>query len=68
MQQVRNPSHVHWCQQLILIRTLNDTLLENPQVEHEVYFSDLVTQMHHFKTRIPKVLHIGLSLGYAEAT
>jgi len=35
MQQVRNPSHVHWCQVLILIRTLNDTLLENPQVEHE---------------------------------
>ena len=29
MQQVRNPSHIHWCQMLILIRTMNETLLES---------------------------------------
>lgn len=32
--QIRNPSHIHWCQLLLLMRTLNETLLENPQVEH----------------------------------
>ena len=67
MQQVRNPLHVHWCQVLLLMRTLNDNLLEDPQIEHEQYFFDLMRQMHHFKSRIPKVLHIGLTME-AEAT
>ena len=62
MQQIRNPSHVHWIQVLLLIRTMNEMLLEDPSVEHGQYFTDLVRQMHHFKQRIPKVLHIGLTM------
>jgi len=47
---------------LLLIRTMNEMLLEDPSVEHGQYFTDLVRQMHHFKQRIPKVLHIGLTM------
>lgn len=47
---------------MLLIRTLNDTLLEGPQIEQSHYFKDMVQQMHHFKQRIPKVLHIGLQM------
>ena len=65
-QQVRNPAHVHWCQVLLLIRTMNEHLTED-SAEHGQYFSALVRAMHHFKQRIPKVLHIGLTLA-AQAT
>lgn len=45
---------------------MNEHLTEDP-TEHGQYFSDLVRAMHHFKQRIPKVLHIGLTLA-AQAT
>lgn len=61
-QQVRNAAHVHWCQTLVLIRTLNEWLLENPAVHHQQYFADLLRQLHHYRQRIPQVLHLGLSL------
>ena len=62
LRQIRNPAHVHWCQLLLLLRTLNNSLLANPQLEHQHFFEDLVRQVHHFKQRIPKVLHIGLTM------
>ena len=46
----------------MLVRTLNGVLLENPAAQHERYFEDFIRQMHHFKQRIPKVLHIGLTM------
>ena len=41
-QQVRNPAHIHWCQVLLLIRTMNEHLTEDPHAEHGQYFEDLV--------------------------
>ena len=59
---VRNPVHIQWCQVLILIRTLNEELLENPTVEHQEYFDDLVRLLRTFKQRFTAVLHIGIQI------
>ena len=47
---------------LILLRTLNEELLENPTVEHEDYFDDLVRLLRNFKQRFSIALHIGIQI------
>ena len=59
---VRNPVHVQWCQVLLLLRTLNEELLENPTVEHQGYFDDLARLLRNFKQRFTGVLHIGVQI------
>ena len=62
VHNVRNPVHIQWCQVLILIRTLNEELLDNPTVEHREYFDDLVRLLRNFKQRFTAVLHIGIQI------
>jgi len=60
--QVRNPAHLQWCQVLVLLRTLNNQLLEDPATEHTDYFVQLVKSLQFFRDRFAKVLHAGISL------
>ncbi len=62
MQQIRNPVHVQWCQLLLLLRTMNDQLLDNPHIENQEYFSDLVRQIRMYKYRITRTFHLGLQM------
>ena len=34
VQSVRNKTHIQWCQVILLLRTLNEELLEDPKVQN----------------------------------
>lgn len=45
---------------LVLLRTLNSHLLDDPQTEHGDYWSQLVKLMQFFRDRFARVLHSGI--------
>ena len=59
VQSVRNKTHIQWCQVILLLRTLNEELLEDPKVQNQQYFDELVRLLRCFKQRFSQVLHVG---------
>jgi hypothetical protein len=46
----------------VLLRTLNNSLLEDPSREHLDYFMQVTQLMQLFRDRFAKVLHVGVHL------
>ena len=61
-EQYRNPSHILWNMCLILIRTLNDHLIDNPD-----YLKALMKAIKVFESRIVAVLNFGNKLQISES-
>lgn len=59
----RNPTHILWCSVLLLIRTLNEQLINSPD-----YLRSLIKQIRSFEHRLLSVLGVGKQYSQEESS